>query len=318
MTVLAAVLVAAGLFVAIVSSTYLDRRRVKDLGAVLDGYSSTTATTPIDEDDDLRKAFAHTGKLAERALAESSLLARIGKVLARSEWTLSAGEFIAVSLGAGLLGLLVGLLIGSPIAAVLLAGLGLGLPYFLVSKSVNRRKRRFEEQLPDVLDLLGASLQSGAGVPAALELVVTEAAEPAASEFARVLSATRLGSSLVEALEVMADRLGSRDLVYTVQAIAVQQRTGGKLADVLAVVAEFMRGRFEVQREIQALTAEGRLSAYILGGLPFGIAILVSIVNPDYLEPLYTTGAGVVMLILTGIVMSIALFFMSRIIKIEV
>jgi tight adherence protein B len=223
-----------------------------------------------------------------------------------------------VSLAAGALGCVVGFLAGSPPLAVLLLLVGVAGPYALVVRSVSRRRAKFDDQLPDILDLLAASLQSGAGISAALELVVAEAAEPAAGEFGRVLNATRVGESLVDALQTMADRLDSRDLVYTVQAIAVQQRTGGKLAEVLSVVAEFMRSRFELKRELRALTAEGRLSAIILGGLPFAIGGVISLTSPEYLRPLYTTGIGAVMLIGAGVLMLGAFVAMARIVRIEV
>lgn len=313
-----ALIVAGGLFVAVVASRASSQVRVRDLRKVLDTYSSTDADVPAQEDDELRRALAQTGRLAERAFSETGLFAKVRTTLARSDWTLSPGEFIAVSLVAGIAGVAIGVLSSAPPLALLLGILGLLGPFGLVTRSVNRRRALFEDQLPDVLDLLAASLESGAGIAAALELVIAEASDPAASEFARVLTATRLGATLVDGLSDMAERLDSRDLLYTVQAISVQQRTGGKLAEVLGIVADFMRGRAELRREIKALTAEGRLSAYILGGLPFGIAGFVSLTNPDYLEPLYTTLPGLVMLGVAGVLMLVSFFFMARIIKIEV
>ncbi len=313
---LSALLVAVGGFAAILAVRLRRDRRVHNLSALLDDYSGSTVS--LEEDDDLRAALARTGRLAERAFAETSVLAKVRRTLARSDWTLTPGEFLATSAGLALGGVLIGLLSSAIPLAVLLGLAGIALPYVLVTTSVSRRRRRFDDQLPDVLDLLAASLESGAGIAQALELVVAEAPEPTATEFARVLAATRLGSSLVEGLEQMAERLDSRDLVYTVQAISVQQRTGGRLAEVLQIVAEFMRGRFELKREISALTAEGRLSAYLLGGLPFAIAGLVSLLNPGYLSPLFTTGVGIAMVSVAGLLMLISFFFMSRIIKIEV
>ena len=317
-SLLLALMVAAGIFVAVVASRSSTDLRVRDLRKVLDTYSSEDATVPAQEDDELRRALAQTGRLAERAFSDTGIFARIRATLARSDWTLSPGEFIAVSFAASALGVLVGAISSSPPLAVLLGVLGLVLPFLLVTRAVNKRRADFEEQLPDVLDLLAASLESGAGIAAALELVIAEAPDPAATEFARVLTATRLGATLVDGLADMAERLGSRDLLYTVQAISVQQRTGGKLAEVLGIVADFMRSRAELRREIKALTAEGRLSAYILGGLPFAIAGFISIVNPDYLDPLYTTLPGLAMLVGAGTLMLVSFFFMARIIKIEV
>ena len=159
-----------------------------------------------------------------------------------------------------------------------------------------------------MLDLIAASLEAGGGISQALELVVAEADEPSATEFARVLAATRLGATLVDALRDMAERLDSRDLRYTVQAVAIQQRTGGRLAEVLRIVAEFMRGRAEVRREIRALTAEGRLSAYVLGGLPFAARRLHQPGQPRLPDPAVHQLAGLVLLGGTAVLMGIAFF----------
>ena len=119
-------------------------------------------------------------------------------------------------------------------------------------------------------------------------------------------------------IEQMAERLDSRDLLYTVRAITVQQRTGGRLAEVLRIVAEFMRARFELKRELQALTAEGRISAYILGSLPFAIGGFIALTSPDYLTPLFTTGGGRILLAGSGALMLVAFAMMRKIIRIEV
>lgn len=313
---LAALLVALGLGGAVVAYRQKEQRRVRDLRGVLDGYA--TSVGPVQQTDDLRAALARTGRLAERALSDTGLLSRVRAQLARSDWTLTPGEFLAVSAGALLLGLLVGAVSGT-LGLGLLAGLvGAATPYLLVSRSVSRRRAAFEDQLPDVLDLLSASLEAGAGIAAALELVVAEADEPAASEFGRVLATTRLGATLLDGLQEMSDRLDSRDLVYTVQAIAVQQRTGGRLAEVLRTVAEFMRARFELKRELSALTAEGRISAYLLGGLPFALALIISVISPGYLTPLFTTAPGLVMVAGTSVLMLISFGMMKKIITIEV
>lgn len=316
MTVVYALLVLVGGGLAAYAFTARDSRRVRDLRQLLD--TQYLEPEGVSQSPELRAFLARSGRAAERALGGTSLLGRVRATLDRSDYTVNPGELVAISVALGALGALVGLLVGAPFLVLLLVPLGLVLPYALVRRSVDKRRRAFEEQLPDVLDLIAAGLESGSGIGSALELVVAEADEPSAGEFARVLAATRLGQTLVEALEVMAERLDSRDLRWTVQAISVQQRTGGRLAEVLRIVAEFMRARAELRRDIRALTAEGRLSAYILGGLPFVLAGLISLSNPGYLTPLITTIPGLVLLAGAGVLMGVAFFLMSRIIKIEV
>ena len=315
MTALAAALAALGLFIAVVAQRARSARRVKDLRAVLEA-------TYIDEErpdaDRIRVLLARTGVAAERAFARTSFLGRLKATVARSDWKVSAGELLAVCGLAGLAGALVGASARSLPLVLLLGGAGLAGPVVMVNRSVARRRSRFEAQFPDVLELLASGLESGSAIGAALSLVVAEAEEPAATELARVLAATRLGAPLVGALAELAERLDSEDVAWTVQAITVQQRTGGRLADILRNVASFMRGREELRREVRALTAEGRLSAYILGGLPFGLALFISVTNGDYLTPLFTTAPGLLMVAAAGALMAVAFVLMSRIVRIEV
>ena len=317
---LAATLAGCGLGMTLVAHGLRKGRKISNLKVLLDSAYLEELGKPLVGADrrEVRRLVAHTTQVAERALADTKLLRSIRVKIERSEWKLSPGEFVSVTLGLAGAGVFVGLLSGSIPLAVLLAGFATVGPFLLVSRSVERRKRRFEEQLPDVLELIAASLEAGGGVPRALEMVVGEAEEPAAGEFARVLSATRLGTPLVEALGEMRERLGSRDLAWTVQAIIVQQRTGGRLADVLRVVASFMRSREEIRRDLQALTAEGRLSAYVLGALPFFLATVLLFVNPTYLNPLFTTPVGFALTGGAAVMMTVSFVLMKRIIKVEV
>jgi tight adherence protein B len=212
----------------------------------------------------------------------------------------------------------IGGLVAGPVLAVVAAAGAAATPYGLVVRSVSKRKAAFEEQFPEVLDLIAASLESGSSVLRALELVVEEADEPTSSEFGRVLTATRMGTDLSEALAALSERLGSRDVDWTVQAITVQQRTGGRLADILRIVARTMRGRGEVLREISTLTVEGRLSAVILGALPFFIAFVMLVVNPSYLTPLFHQTIGLVMVSVAGALMLAGFAWMRRIVRVEV
>lgn len=314
--ILGAVLVAAGVLVAIVGNERDKRRRVRDLRAVLD-LQSLSPARPEDADR-TSTLLARSGILAERALGEASLLHRLRHVLDRSDWTLAPGEFAVVSAVVGGITGLAGFTVAGTLGGLAAGVVGLVVPYGLVLRSVTRRRVAFEAQFPDVLDVLAASLESGASMAHALQLVVDEADDPAAAEFGRVLTATRMGASLPEAMEEAADRIGSSDLDWTVTAIAVQERTGGRLAEILRVVARTMRERAEVRRELIALTAEGRLSAYLLGGMPFALAGFLLMTNRDYLKPLYSDPLGVAMIIGSSLLMLAGFVWMRRIVRVEV
>lgn len=293
------------------------QRQVADLRSVLE-LRTLEPGSPVDPAETSR-LLARAGLVTERALGSgNTFLRRAGEQLERSDWTLSGGEFVALSGGAGLLAGLLGFVLFGAAAMVLFGVVAAGGPYALVSRSVARRRHKFDEQFPSVLDLLAASLESGSSLAQALDLVATEADSPAAEEFARVLAATRLGATLTEALQAASTRLDSPDLDWMVQAVTVQQCTGGRLAEILRVVANTMRERAEVRRELSALTAEGRLSAVVLGGLPFLLGGFLMVVSPHYLAPLVTTTIGLVMLAGAAVLMAGAIVVMIRIVRVEV
>jgi tight adherence protein B len=314
--ILAMLFVAGGIGLVAIALWQRDARRVVDLRQELELTYLDDAPKDAAEGSSL---LARSGVIAERALAGTSLLGRLGEVVERSSWRVSPGELAVVSAVAGFGAFGLALLVGLPVFLAPLVGMiALGLPYLLCSSSVSKRTRAFEQQFPDILDLMSASLEAGAGVPQALELIVAEADDPAASEFSAVLATSRLGTPWVEALRAMAQRLGSRDVDWTVQAISVQQRTGGRLAEVLRIVATTMRAREEIRRELQALTAEGRLSAYVLGGLPIAFGLFLEVAQPAYARPLFTTFLGLVMVGGAVLLNAAAFVWMRKIIKIEV
>ncbi|HEX3705360.1 MAG TPA: type II secretion system F family protein [Mycobacteriales bacterium] len=313
---LAALLVLGGISAAVIARVSSNRRTVKDLRAALEMQA---LSSPRPEDAERTSSLlARSGLAAEKAFADVHYLDRVRHLLDRSDWSLTAGEFAVTSLAAAGFAAIIGFFLAGPVLALIFAAIAAAIPYVLVVRSVRKRKLAFEEQFPEVLDLIAASLESGASVVRALELVVEESDEPTASEFGRVLVATRMGTDLSDALATMSERLGSRDVDWTVQAISVQQRTGGKLADILRIVARTMRGRGELLREVATLTVEGRMSAIILGALPFFIAVVMLIVSPQYLKPLFHETVGLVMVGAAGALMLVGFVWMSRIIRVEV
>ena len=141
---------------------------------------------------------------------------------------------------------------------------------------------------------------------------------PISSEFNRALVETRLGVPLEDALDGVATRMNSADFRWVVMALRIQRDVGGNLAEVLSTVSTTMRERARLNRQIQVLSAEGRLSAWILGGLPLAFIVYLLLVRPEYLEPLYTTRLGVAMLVLSGVLLVVGGLWMRRVVKVEV
>jgi Flp pilus assembly protein TadB len=187
-----------------------------------------------------------------------------------------------------------------------------------LSVLIRRRRGAFGEQLPDLLQLVASALQSGFSLPQALDAVVREDAQPAAGEFARALTEARLGGDLEDCLETVADRMASDDLRWTVMAIRIQRRIGGNLAEVLTTTASTIRERGFLRRQVHALSAEGRLSAYVLIALPIAVAGFLFVFNPKYMRPLYTTGVGELMLAGAIVLLVLGMVIMRQMIKLDI
>jgi tight adherence protein B len=187
----------------------------------------------------------------------------------------------------------------------------------VVVGKVSRRRKAFEAQMPEALSLIASSLEAGHTFQHSIQMMVEEAAAPLSEEFGRVLAETTLGDPLLDALDRMSQRLQIPDVAWVVQAIRIHQTVGGKLAELLMTLAEFMRAREEIRREVQVLTAEGRLSAYILGGLPVFEFMLIKTFNPNYLKPMFH-GGGLVALFIAALSILMGMTMIKKLARIEV
>ena len=188
---------------------------------------------------------------------------------------------------------------------------GAALPIVVVWWKARRRLLALDDQLPDILTTLAASLKAGHSFRQGIQAVVDEGHEPASGEFKRVLTETSLGRPMDDALAEMSERVGSENLSFVVTSVTIQRQVGGSLAGIFDMVAETVRNRQQFARKIRSLTASGKMSAYVLLGLPFFIAGALTLMNPDYMAPLYTTSIGH-MLIGMGLTM---MFFGSLILR---
>jgi Flp pilus assembly protein TadB len=190
--------------------------------------------------------------------------------------------------------------------------------HLYVSHKIGRRRAAFSEQLPDVLQLIAGSLQSGFSLPQSLDAVVRENTQPAAAEFSRALAEARIGADLEDALQRVADRMDSTDLLWAVMAIRIQREVGGNLAEVLLTTMGTMRERAFLRRQVKALSAEGRLSAYILIALPLLVGAWFFYSDPKYMRLLYTTVPGLIMFVGSAVLIVLGAFWMRKLINIEV
>jgi tight adherence protein B len=188
---------------------------------------------------------------------------------------------------------------GSPALLTLVAMAAAGaIPYGFVWLRVRRRLKAFENQLPDLLTTIAASLKAGHSFKHGLQAVVDESQPPASVELRRALTEAGLGRPLDDALGDMAERLGSENFAFAITAVTIQRQVGGSLATLFDMVSETVRNRQQFARKIRSLTAMGRMSAYTLVGVPFFIGAMVSVLNPSYMSPLFHSHFGHILLFL--------------------
>jgi len=224
-------------------------------------------------------------------------------------------ELVVVAVIAMLAVLGGGWLLLSPVAGLLLA---LVIPV-LIAACLNflaaRRRKLFSNQLAEALQLMAGSLRAGHGLAQAIATVAQEAESPMTDEFHRLTVEARLGRDFVKALDSLALRVKSADFGWVVQAIEIQREVGGDLAEVLDAVANTIRERTRVRRQVSALTAEGRISAWVLALLPVGLGGVMAVTNPSYIRPLYTSGTGHVLLAAAAALLAAGGLWLRQIVK---
>jgi len=266
--------------------------------------------------------FAVLRRAASKAesVAESQGNSRmIESALEQANIPVRAGEAIIAAIGlAIILGLIVGLATQSMIWAII-AGAGLLMISFLyVSHVAAKQRKRFDKQLPETLNLLATSLRAGYSIMQAIEAVASEAPDPTRREFGRAMSEIRLGRPMIDSLGDIAERMESQDFEWTVLAISIQREVGGNLAEVLQSTSETMLQRNRLRGEMKALTAEGRISMYVMSALPFALFLAIYLMNPGYIEPMTKSIAGIGAFAFALFMMGLGIFWMNKIVKVDV
>jgi tight adherence protein B len=207
---------------------------------------------------------------------------------------------------------------GQPFVTLGSAGIGMVLPWGYLYLQKRRRLGEIHRQLPEALELMARALRAGHALFVGMKMVGEEMREPIGGEFRRSFDEISMGVSVPESLMHLRGRVDLMDVKFFVTSVNVQRETGGNLAEIIDSLGRLIRKRFELKKKIKALSAEGRISAIILIGLPFGIALVLQIMNPDYLVPLFTDPIGHVMVAGAAIMMIIGGIVMKQLISIKV
>ena len=315
----AAVLVGAGLSLAVVAAIIRVRTKQRTLAEILDDTMGT-AKVPIE----VVSESPESGELSALTVRISGLFGRIDtsgvleRRLERADIPLRSGEYIVITAAIALmLAVVVGVVSGSPIGSVIAIFLVGAIAWYQPSRRAAKRIKQMQEQLPDALALMSASVEGGQTFQRSIDMYRRDARPPLSTELDRVMAEVAVGSDLVVALENMAERSGVEDLKWAVEAVRIQQSTGGRLAPILHTLADFMRTRQEVRREVQTLSAEGRMSGYVLFAIPIFLVVALEMKDPGYLQPMLH-GAGLIVLIGTAGLMGLGFLIVRKMVNIKV
>lgn len=284
-------------------------------GAPAAAGAAAAKETVLGESVTVRRAVSFADKVAQGR--DSTALARR---LEEANVTLRPGEWVIVhglvALLAGLIGTLLSdfnLLVG-----LVCLALGLLLPWMYLGYLADRRKKQFYEALPDAMQLLAGSLSAGYSLPQALDTVARESQGPLGQEVNRALLESRLGLPIEETLEAVAQRMDSNDFHWVVMAIRINRQVGGNLAEVLTTVGKTLRERERLRREVRTLSAEGRMSAWVLGALPVLLLGYILAVRPEYIMPMLTQPIGWAILAVGVVAYVIGIVWIRNLINMEV
>jgi tight adherence protein B len=237
----------------------------------------------------------------------------------QSGLALNVAGFLGLTILGALAGFILAMVLGFPLLAIIGAAAVSGaLPLLYVLNAKHNRLITFEQQLPDALDLMGRALRAGHAFSGALKMVGEEMPEPVAGEFRTTFDELNYGINLQDALQNMATRVPSDDLRYFVVAVLIQRETGGNLTELLDSISMLIRARLRLMGTIRVLSAEGRLSAWILGLLPFFVAIILNIINPKFMSILWTDPTGLKLVWIMSAMMVVGIFWMRKVIRIHV
>ncbi|NLP10487.1 type II secretion system F family protein [bacterium] len=255
--------------------------------------------------------------LLNRVLEKVSLSKKIQKILVQADMEPRVGQGLILMAVLFMLGVLIGLQMQHPALGLVLGTASCLLMASLVIMRINRRMKSFSREFPDAIDMMTGALRAGHAFSKAMQLVAMEAPDPVGAEFNKTFEEHNLGRPLKECLVHFAERVPSPDLKLFVTAVLLQRETGGNLTEILEKISYTIRERFKLMGQIQVYTAQGRLSAWILGLLPIVFLLLISSLNPDYLKPLFTEKVGHYMLLLGGALQILGFLIIRKIVRLN-
>lgn len=293
---------------------YMERRR---LNQRLQDLSAPVATEG--EESLVRKAASGPLPIFDKMMEGSKAGYGLTRLIEQSGVQTTPSAVLVMCLGTGLFGALVtSLFVQLPFAplVVMVAGAAMPIGYLLFRKS--RRMAKFEEQFPEALDLLSRALRAGHAFQTAMGMVADDLKEPVGPEFRKSFDQQNFGLPLRDSLFQLADRIPLMDVRFFTTAVLIQRDTGGNLAEILDNLAHVVRERFRIRRDIRTKTAHGRFTGLVLLGLPAGLGVILSLINPDHMDLLFSHRMGQQMIGVAIVMQVIGFFWIRKILDLEV
>lgn len=301
----------------------LQRRSKPDLLARLELYTARASADSVAQRNDEEKSIFRTlgapiMAISESFLGGSAFFDRARKRAEQAAIAIKPSEIFTAMIATGTFGGLFGLMLGAPVFAVLIGLPMFYFPMFWLRYKARKRRNLFDDQLPDVLQGISSSLKAGHSFNQALNAMIKDSPNPTSEEFARVMTEARLGMPIEDALQHMADRMGSDDFEFAVTTVNIQRTVGGSLADILQMVGDTVRNRQQFRKKVKALSSMGTMSAYVLLGMPIFIGAALSLINPEYMKPLFFTTTGHYLMAAGAFSMTLGYFACMKVVAIKI
>lgn len=311
----AVVLIIGVIFLIIIKILKSDSGIIRNRIKTLSTYADKNETIDI-----TRKSRALSSiPWLNRIFCSIPLLQKLDRLLEQSNSRYPLGIFILTSFIMVFTGFIViSNVMNNYMFALIAAGVFGMMPYYYIYMKKNRNMQRFQEQLPEALDMMARSVRAGHGFSSALRIVAQEFDNPMGGEFNKVIDEINFGLSVKDALIRATERVDCDDLKFFAVTVSIQMETGGNLAEVLESISRIIRDRFKLKRRVRTLAAEGKLSAGILVAIPFFVGFALIFVNPDYIGTLLTDPLGKIAIALSLIMMIIGIAVMKKIVAIKV
>ena len=310
-------------------------------GLIVGGYLAAVPnnTAGRDLEKRLRDVATPSPSAAEAGMADESILkrvmegplpmldrlvsqgagSRLGLLIEQSGVRTTGSAIVMISIGLAVgLGLLTYLFVPQPLAAPVVALLGAFVPFGYLKHKRSVRLKKFEEQFPEALDVLSRAIRAGHAFQTALGMVADEMPAPVGPEMKKTFDQQNYGLPLKDALNDLAERINIIDVRFFVTAVLIQRDTGGNLSEILDNLAHVVRERFKILRQVRVHTAHGRFTSYVLLSLPAFLAVALSIINPEHMQPMFRERMGQMMLMGGMVLQGLGYLWIKQVIKIEV